>query len=260
MLSYSELKQQLYTALCELGLTEQQRNLYLTSLHQGPMPVVLLAKTLRISRPNVYKLISGLEEHGLARFSKQRKYARMFMVEPPTTLVKCLRKKKEAVQLLTQNVTGLLPDLYSLYQQGANQTKIRVLRTEQEYSEAVQDMLLEVDDEIYFFGSFDDFVRTVTPEGFARFTALRLERNIVSKTLILPTRHETSLWRTRLVEKRELRILKQAARFLGSFQLTRHKIILWQPLTPLAILIEDDAFAQMLQSMFDVLWETGEQK
>jgi biotin operon repressor len=46
----------------------------------------MLAEHLGTLRPNVYKAIAGLEEHGLARFSDKKRYARTFVVEPPTAL------------------------------------------------------------------------------------------------------------------------------------------------------------------------------
>src|SRR3989344_8679039 len=75
----NEVDKSLYTSLKELGLLESEANLYLTSLKLGPATIASLATNLGIPRPNVYKAISGLEKHGLAKFSKKKRYARTFV-------------------------------------------------------------------------------------------------------------------------------------------------------------------------------------
>jgi len=252
-----DVKEHLYTALQEIGLSEQEMNLYVLCLSHGPAPIAVFADQLGISRPNIYKLIRGLEEHGLAKFSERKKYARTFMVEPPAALLKQLQEKKEGINLLTHTVTGLMPDLYGLYHQGEDQTKVRVLRTEKEYITAVTELLNQVDREVCFFGSFDDFMRSVTVEGFRQFTSLRIERGITSKTLLLPTKHEAELRKTKHDDLREIRILRKSLNFNASFQLSKHTVIVWLPTTPLALLIEDESMAMMLQAVFELLWNTS---
>ena len=91
-----ELKQNLYTSLKEIGLTESEANLYITSLSLGPTTIASLAEHLHIPRPNVYKVITGLEEHGLAVFSERKRYARTFMGGPPTVVLEKIRQKRES--------------------------------------------------------------------------------------------------------------------------------------------------------------------
>ena len=257
MFTKNELKEQLYTALKEIGLSEQEMDLYVLSISHGPAPISVLAHELGVSRPNVYKLIRALEEVGLAKFSERKKYARTFIVESPALLLKKLQEKKEGINLLTHTVTGLMPDLYGLYQQGENQTKVKVLRTEQEYISAVTELLNQIDHEVRFFGSFDDFMGTVTIEGFRKFTSLRIERGITSKTLILPTKHETEFKNARQDALREMRVLRGSMPFNASFQLSKHAVIVWLPATPLALFIEDDSMAGMLNAIFDLLWRNS---
>src|SRR3989338_6675224 len=128
MLSQNELQGILYESLLELGLTENERHLYVLSLSLGPTTITKLAEHLGIPRPNVYKVIEGLEKHGLAKFSERKNYLRTFMVEPPTAVTEALRKKRSAIAHLDEKVTGMMPSLLAMYGQGELPTAIKVVQ------------------------------------------------------------------------------------------------------------------------------------
>ncbi len=255
MQNQKELKENLYTTLKEIGLTEQEINLYTLSLFVGPAPITQLAKLLGIPRPNVYKLIAGLEMHGLANFSERKRFSKTFVVEQPSALTKILRHKKESISRLDQEVTSLMPELYSLFHQGETPTNVKIIKDQHDYISIVEEMLNEVDREIRFLGSFDDFIGSITPHTFERFTSLRIERGIIAKTLILPSKHIDDLKKTEKDALRELRILPQSLSFRASFQISKHKVLIWQPIAPIALLIEDEYIVEMLNALFSILWE-----
>lgn len=257
MQSKNELKENLYTTLKEIGLTEQEINLYTLSLFIGPAPISKIAEHLGIPRPNVYKLITSLESHGLANFSERKRFSKTFIVEQPSKLSKILRQKKESLSRLDQEITALMPELYTLFHQGETPTKVKIIKTQEDYILVIEEMLNEVEREICFLGSFDDFISSITPRIFERFTSLRIERGIIAKTLILPTNHYSDLKKTEKDALRELRILKNSLPFRVSFQLTKHKVLLWQPITPVALLIEDEYIVEMLNALFFILWNQG---
>lgn len=69
MHTFSEFKQQLLAPLHELGLREQEIDLYLHTALLGPSTVIVHADQLGLSAPNVYKMIARLEVAGLNAFS-----------------------------------------------------------------------------------------------------------------------------------------------------------------------------------------------
>lgn len=251
----NEVQKSLYTSLKELGLLESEANLYLTSLKLGPTTIASLATNLGIPRPNVYKAISGLENHGLARFSEKKRYTRTFVVEPPTVVLELIRKKRGVISDLDQTLVSAMPVLLANYHQGETPTKIKVLQGKEQYLNAFFSILDEEGEETQFFGSAKDFLKFVTWEEENRWMAKREERGIFIKSLLLPSEEAEMLHKTDPEHLREIRIIKGLSPFVTAFQLFANKAIIWQPAAPLAVLIEDEYIVSMLRSMFEKLWE-----
>ncbi len=252
-----EIKKSLYTSLKELGLLESEANLYLTSLSLGPATIASLAKHLSIPRPNIYKAIVGLEKHGLAKFSERKRYTRTFIVEPPTTVLDLLRKRRGIISDLDQTLVSAMPDLLANYHQGETATKIKVLQGKEQYLKAFFSILDEEGEETQFFGSAKDFVKFISWDEEYKWMTKREERGIFIKSLLLPSEEAEMLHKTDPEHLREIRIIQGLAPFVTAFQLFANKAIIWQPAASLAVLIEDEYIVAMLRSMFDKLWDSA---
>jgi sugar-specific transcriptional regulator TrmB len=246
---------QIYIALKELGLTEQEVNLYVISLELGPTSITEISKYLNISRPNVYKVIDALEKRGLASFTGTQKYARNFMVESPTVILDKLRDKRSSIEDLDNEMVHEMPSLLALYQQGSKDSKIKVIKGRDEYAK----LFIQTADEteeggvIEFFGSVADFVNLTGWDIDNKWVKMRLKKNISVKSLI-PKESEMLLFKNQKEELREVRTYSGEMPFSTAFELFGKKMILWQPKAPMAILIEDEYLVEMLRSIFYTLW------
>lgn len=254
MLSQSELKQNLYSSLIELGLTDGEINLYVVSLSLGPTTMIKLAEHLAIPRPNIYKLIAGLETHGLAKFSERKRYARTFVVESPTIVLEKLRQKRKTVADLDQTLVGAMPDLLALYHQGETPTKIKVLEGKEQWNKTLFQILEEAKDNIEFFGSADAFIQLISWETEREWIKKRVQKNIHMNVLLTPGKDAQTLESADTKEMRTTKLFKGKIPFVTGFMLYANKVIIWQPKAPLAVLIEDEFIVAMLRSMFDWMW------
>lgn len=254
MISKSEVKESLYTSLKELGLTESEANLYLTSLTLGPATIASLSEHLTIPRPNVYKVISGLEQYGLAKFSERKRYTRTFVVEPPTIILEKLRQKRKVMTDLDQTLVGAMPDLLALHHQGETPTKIKVLQGKEQWLKIFFQVLDETKSPISFFGSADAFIEMISWETEREWIKKRVEKKIHINVLLTPGKDAQTLGETDEKEMRTTRLFNGTIPFVPGFMLYANKVIIWQPKAPLAVLIEDEYIVQMLRSIFDVLW------
>ncbi|HCC83508.1 TPA: hypothetical protein DEP96_01510 [Candidatus Uhrbacteria bacterium] len=254
MITNTEVKQNLYTSLKELGLTESEANLYLTSLTLGSVTIVSLAEHLSMPRPNVYKVIAGLEKHGLTKFSERKKQSRTFVVEPPTVVLELLRRKREAMASLDQTLVGSMPDLLALYHQGETPTKIKVYEGEDQWNKIFFKVLDEAKDKIDFFGSADAFIGLISWETELEWIRLRTSKNIHMNSLLTPGADAATLVQNDKLQMRTTRIFQGTLPFVTGFMLYANKVIIWQPKAPLAVLVEDEYIVAMLRSIFAALW------
>ncbi|HBU07461.1 MAG TPA: hypothetical protein DEB09_05270 [Candidatus Magasanikbacteria bacterium] len=258
MLSQMEIKATLYNSLQELGLHEYEIELYTTSLAIGPTPIAILAKTLNINRPNIYKVIAELEKHGLVKFSERKKYNRTFMVESPTVVRELLHKKKEKLVEQDTKLFTALPDLLALYRQGELPTSVKVFEGKDQFLKIFFQVLDESKDEILYCGSAQDLVSGFI--GWAeeeKWIAKRLKKKIFIKALIFGGTDAEKLKDDDATQMRETRLIKNMLHFPTSFHLYANKMIIWQPKAPMAMLIEDEYIVAMFKSIFNVLWENN---
>jgi HTH-type transcriptional regulator, sugar sensing transcriptional regulator len=254
MMDKKEVKQNLYSSLKELGLTEIESNFYITSLSLGPTTISDLAKHLNMSRPNLYKVIAGLEQHGLARFSERKKYKRTFVVESPTVVLEKIRKKRESVAGLDQTLVGSMPDLLALYRQGASDTKIKIFEGEEQWMKLFFDVLDETNETISFFGSADAFIEMISWETEKKWIKKRIQKGIHLNALLIQGKDAQTLKEKDEEGMRTTRFFKGEIPFVTGFMVYANKVIIWQPKAPLAVLIEDQYIVQMLKSVFQTLW------
>ncbi|TSC82330.1 MAG: Transcriptional regulator, TrmB [Parcubacteria group bacterium Gr01-1014_19] len=258
MADLKQVEENVYDSLRQLGLSELEINLYTISLLLGPSSISELAKHLNMPRPNVYKVIAGLEKHGLAKFSEHKKYSRSFTVESPTLVLEKLRQKQEAMSDLGQHLTSAMPDLLALYRQGATPTKIRVLEGKEQFLKIYQQILDEAKDQIEFFGSASDILAFISWEHQREWAKRRVAKKINVRSLVLPGKGVDLIKGVAKEELRELRIFKSASPFTTSFNIFANKVVLWQPKAPLVVLIEDQYIVQMFRSIFYTLYDKAE--
>lgn len=249
-----------YQTLAELGLSELERKLYTVSLSLGPASITVIAERMGISRPNVYKVIRGLEKHGLASFIGGKKYIKSFQVESPSVVMQRLREKREVLGKVDEALTGELADLLAKYEQGRGPANVRVLRGRKDFRDAYIQVFEEAEKEILFFGSYADFLKEIGPELGEKRIGRRIQRQVRARALILQSPDAEILSASDAKELRETRFLSTPTNFSCSFYLFANKAVLWQPMTPVAILIEDQYLVSMWRVMFELLWEKSSTK
>lgn len=252
--------QSLYNPLKELGLSDLEANTYMVSLRLGPSTISKLAQNLSIARPNLYKVIQELEKKGLAKLSDKKGYARNFVVESPTVVLDQFRQKKKEDQLRESELVMAMPDLLTNYQQGLMPSKIKIFQGKEDFKKIFFNILEEADKKIWFCGSAQDFIGFISWSDEKRWIKQRMKKGLFINSLLLPSDDASTLKKTDAEELREIRIMKGFFPFQTSFQLFGNKVIFWQPLAPLAIVIEDKYLVEMMESIVDKLWENAREK
>lgn len=252
------LKENIYTALKELGLSAQEIDLYLTSLSLGSVSITKLSKHIGVSRPNVYKLIHGLEVHGLADFSTQKKYQRDFMVKSPALVLEKFRRRKGEYERVEKDISLSMPELLGLYSQGSEPSRIKIFESREELAEMLIRLHTEeTESPTLVFGSVEYHLNVMKWIGYNRLVKERVKRGVAVRMLLLKSL-PAEMMKNRAEELREVRFLKEMQPFSTTFQVFSKKVLFWQPISPLAILIEDEYLAAMLRSIFTKLWDESD--
>lgn len=254
MLYFGELRARLSPVLGELGLKEQEIDLYVHAVLLGPSPIAVFADQLGMSASNVYKLIPSLERVGLTTFSAHKKKGKSFAVVSPSVLPELLQKRRQHIEQLTARFMPGLTEVLASYRQGSSAARVRVLEGEVAFAAAVRQMFFEVADELRVWGSMDGFVGIVSPGTFRALTEERVTRGIRLRSLICDTPLARTLKKTERDELRQVKLIPKEYSFSAAMQLSAGKAIIWQPNTPLAILIEDDAVVAMWLQLFEYMW------
>ncbi|MBP9762829.1 hypothetical protein KBD34_04400 [Patescibacteria group bacterium] len=257
MLTQQEIKTKLKPLLLELGLKEQEIDLYTHSLALGPVSIAVLAEHLLISPPNVYKLIASLEAHGLAQFSKRKRYARTFSVESPNVLRNKLDQKRRDIGEMAHQFSEALPDLLANYHQGDMPTKIRVLDNGAQVTEAFR-RVYDDGEEVLLFGDMEHYVKAVGEKEYYQSAEERISRGIKLRALLFPGKMAQWMKDRPASEGRQVRFLKKIEPFVTSFQASTRTAFIMQPNAPMVLLIEDQFIVQMLRSIFLVFWQRTE--
>lgn len=257
MKQQDEIINALHKTLKEVGLTELEIKLYSLSLALGPSLVSKLSTHMGVSRPNIYKIIKGLEKHELARFTSKKGYNRKFVVDSPSKVIELLRNKQRQLQVYDEQIAPLIPNLLAIYKQGEAPPKIRAEEDRTQLTIIFTKIFEEAKDEILFMGSTKDLDELVTFTRLQKHIKRRVSRGIKARILVFRDEDAEMLKRDDRQELRETRFIKNLKPFSTSFYLFANKVILWQPKAPLAIIIEDEYIAEMKKNIFENIWDNS---
>ena len=101
----------------QLGLTEKESKVYLTSLRIGPASMQVLARKAGIDRGTAYHVAQTLTEKGLFQIVEEGKRP-LFRVTHPRVLFSYVESKKQEADRHFAAMQEMIADLESLYEVG----------------------------------------------------------------------------------------------------------------------------------------------
>ncbi|MEK6834955.1 MAG: helix-turn-helix domain-containing protein [Nanoarchaeota archaeon] len=226
--------------LKQIGLTDNEAEVYLILLNSKEALASDIAKKTRISRPHVYDILNKLVERGLVSYivKNNKKY---FKPINPEKLVDYLKEKEILLE-------SIIPNLNELYQPLKNKPQIRVLEGSEGLKTILNDILKNAR-EILVFGA-SDRVRNYLPEYFVnRYLKEREKKNIIAKQLYS---EGTGLL------KSKVSIFKRLPKEFASPSTTliyANKVIIWiWSETPITLEIESEEVVKSYKNHFELMW------
>lgn len=170
--------------LINLGLSEEEIFVYLSTLEHGSATVLELARNTGIPRTTVYLLIDSLIDKKLLKLSSDAK-KKQYLPASPDDLIHLAQVKKEQLQETLHSLREDLPQLHALYRLYHTQPKIQYYHGKSEIVKLFEESLKYEKIYLYllsgeftsYFGSYAHSYRTACKKTMC------YTKEILSKTV-----------------------------------------------------------------------------
>jgi len=241
----------------EIGLGEDEAEVYLINLKLGPATVLQISKKTNIIRATLYKILSRLESKNLV--SQIEKDGRTYFVaEDPQMVIERLKDEEIRKHKALETANNILDDLNQITKK-MDHPKVGLFEGQKAIAElflmptqtpGVKEILIMID--------FDSLFSYMPEKSGIRFRDQRLEKGITLKIL---RRHNTKAFRVPEhdeEEMREKRFLNDNFNLEAGFIIFGNKVaIITTPGEPFGILIESKYFSDTMHSVFNHLWDSA---
>lgn len=248
--------EELVKLLEELGIAGNEASVYLACLELGPTSITRIARKAEVERATVYAILERLKDRGLVGI-EVKDYDRRVQVEAPDKLLVLAKQKKRSIEAREHQFKEILPDLLATVNQRGKQPKVRFYEGKEQFMQVFDQILDEAKGEMYYFGQVDLFVQLVSWEFEKQWIKRRMRKKIFIYLFVNKCELGERYKKYDAQELRETRFLPENMQFEASFLLWGNKIVLWNPVVPLAIAIEDEIIVKMFREMFFRLWKVA---
>ena len=172
-------------SLIEAGLTKDEALVYETLVLRGPLQAGVLARHTPLSRPLVYKVLSGLEAVGLVEKRDEPGKVALFAPAHPLKLKELLDKRFESAQNAKVALDGAIGHMISDFNLRSGKPGVRFYEGK-EGAKAILFESLSAKEEIYTYADSETIDRYVAKEN-EEYVRARIKRGIRKKILMPDT-------------------------------------------------------------------------
>ncbi len=231
--------------LGELGLSDNEIQVYLTLLKTGPLTSYDLSKRTSLNRGYLYELLRKLHEKGIISEAAEEG-KKKYQATNPEQLAALLEFKLE-------NLRRILPALKKMEHISKEETRINVYRGKYCYKTLLNDIIasMKENSEIYIFGINEKEVMELEPIYLKRYFSLARRKNISEKVII-------KTGTARLQEAKTTHYKAIPADYIGKvpYFIYGNKVALLTLSEPMnCIILEDKEIAETYRKQFMVFWK-----
>lgn len=240
---------QLQRVLEDLGLTENEAQVYLTSLSLGPTTVLAIARAAEIRRTTVYSVIDALKKKGLMHVEPIG-FKQVYVAEHPDQLVNIVDHKKQGLQ-------QHLPEFLSLYNLRGSESTLKYYEgiesiktlydTTLEPMRPKEDYLVVSDIQNFF--DADDF--------FKNFLDRRIKSRVAARLILTDCEEARRLKKYSQQMNHEVRILPKEYTLSIDIMITKYRVVMFNLEAPISGLsIENPTTIKAHKEMFEIMWNS----
>jgi len=241
------------TTLERIGLTKNDRKVYLTLLEIGSATVSDLVKKTALHRSYVYDILDKLIDLGLVSFTikNNKKY---FNAENPERILKILESKEQVIKESEKEFNKILPELIKRQKIAIEKQEAKIFIGKEGIKSILEDVLKKKKDFVAFGaeGKFKDIFKWYFDNWQKRRAKLKLKHKIIYNSKL---KSERPVKEQKLVE---VRFLPEKYEFPATTVVYGNKvgIIIWD-VSPICFVIESEKVVKSFMSYFNLLWKIG---
>ena len=236
----------------KLGLSRQEIKIYLTLLNSGPASIRQISSTTDINRGTVYELLKKLTKRRLATYytTKNQKH---FTAENPEIIKTLLKKEKEKIIELEDEISESLPHLKAFYQRVSHEQYIKIYKGISGVKFILEDLLNimknKQNKEYAAYSSSD--IKKYLCKNFTNFNDRRIAAGIKAKIIVFGKNEG-------LNELNEIKLIDEMPNTPAYIIIYADKIALIsldKDNNLISVLIEDLTITAIQKAAFERLWE-----
>jgi len=237
-------------ALNRIGLTKNNRKVYLALVDSGESTVSNLVKKTGMHRSYIYDILDKLIDLGLVGFiiKNNKKY---FEVSAPEKLIEMLEAKEQDIRKSKEDINHILPQIKERIKSNIEKQEARIFIGKEGIKSILEDILAKKKDFFGFGaeGKFKDIFKWYFDNWQKRRTKLKISYKIIYNEKLKeqrPTKEQKLI---------EIRFLPEKYEFPATTIVYENKvaILLWDT-NPIGFVIESKEIVKSFLSYFELLW------
>ncbi len=244
--------EKLLGVLKEIGLTEDEANVYLSTLSLGVTSVLKIARATNIKRTTVYGIIDSLKEKGLMRV-ELKGLKQFYAVENPERLETMLERRKD-------QFSKMLPEFQALYGLKGGESVIKYytgLQTMQDiYFATLKEIKLHED---YLVVTNEEKWRSFDNAFSNSYVEQRAKLPIKTRMLFQdsPIAREEKKFERNF--NHQIKILPAGNPLNIDMLLLPNKLVAFEMTPPyMTVVIENQSIIALHREMFEIIWKSIE--
>jgi sugar-specific transcriptional regulator TrmB len=243
--------EQLTEILKEIGLSENEARIYLTSLSLGPTTVLRIAKVSQIRRTTVYSVIETLKTKGLIHI-KPIGLKQLYAAEHPDRLENIIEGKKRSLE-------KLLPEFTALYNLKGGESTVKYYEGLGAVKNIYETILapMKPGDDYLVISDLEKFFVKTDQKYFEDFLEKRIKSRVKARLIATDSERARYMKQYARNMNHEVRILPEGSKLSVDTMIVPQKVTIFNMDEPIsAVSIENKAMIDMHKELFEIIWRS----
>ena len=242
--------EQLLEILRGLGLTDNEAEVYLTSLSLGPTTILKISKASEIRRTTVYSIVESLKKKGLIHVEPAG-LKQLYVAESPDRLDNIVEEKKRSLE-------QLLPQFKALYNLKGKESVIQYYEGLASIKNIYETILkpLKPGDDYLVMSDLQKFF-DMDRKYFENYAAKRIKTSIKARLISTDSKQARYMQQYARNMNHEIKILPETYKLSIDMMIVPGRVTIFNLEEPIsAISIENQSIVDMQKNMFNLIWSS----